>query len=197
MASRRATITRTFLLPGLVPRFWNLFGSGFSHLALYMAHAYRTVRLLPQGHPYLRSENIGKFGIWHVIRAARQNLIFDREHLDQVIIYYVMFVGLFLLFFQIFLLLVSLSIKGASAAALGAYWKEFFHTPNPSTDIAFQFLDRVFCLFFRCSFLGCGALLGDLFHFLGHLFCFGACRSLFNSSFLCGTFFFTGFFSLP
>ena len=65
------------LLPQVLPRFSELLTNGFSWFAYLIAHIYYAVRLLPADHPYLKSENQGKFGLRHVVAAAANNLKWD------------------------------------------------------------------------------------------------------------------------
>ena len=62
-------------LPGIGVRLRGLFMTGFQHIPYFMALVYQAVRLLPPGHPYGRSENIGKFGIGDVVAQAANNLV--------------------------------------------------------------------------------------------------------------------------
>jgi len=119
--------------------------SGFFHLAIFIACAFRSVRLLPAGHPYLSYEHAGRFGIRHVLAEARRNLVFKRENTDQIIIYYTLIVGIFLAFFQFFVLIMSFTAQSAYAGGITpAYLSQLFSTPNASDDVAFILLDMVF-----------------------------------------------------
>lgn len=133
------------LLPGIIPRIRDLFAAGFSHVAVLMAFAYRAARLLPDGHPYLNPANTGKFGLRHVMSEARRNVIFKKEHIDQVIIYYTMAIGIFLLFFQFVAVFFTFLVNQARADSVGDYFKERFVTQFPQNDLAYMLLDRVFC----------------------------------------------------
>ncbi len=132
------------LLPGIVPRVWDFFSSGFIHLSALIAGVFGAVRLLPPQHPYLNPANAGRFGIRNVLAEARKNLVFSRENLDQVIIYYTLLLGLFLLLLQFVLALLAISVKGALAGSVGPYFAQFFVTEFPADDVAFVMLDRVF-----------------------------------------------------
>lgn len=138
------------LLPGILPRVTGFFSSGFAHLALYMACAFRAARLLPPGHPYLSVENAGRYGIRHVLSEARRHLVFRRENIDQIIIYYTIIAGFFLMLFQFGMISVSASMQAAHAAGITpANLVNYFTTPGPAApgpnyDIAFILLDYVF-----------------------------------------------------
>ena len=131
-----------FLLPQVVPRARSLFGSGFSHIAFFMAQIYRAARLLPAGHAYLLPSNIGRFGVRHVITEAARNLSFRRENSDQILIFMILVLGLGIVFAQICLLFFALFIETANAS--GFTFDQFFHTQNPDYDVAFMLMDRLF-----------------------------------------------------
>lgn len=134
------------LLPQVLPRFHSFISSGFSHLAYFMALVYRATNILPNNHLYLKQEYIGKYTIQNVLTEAANNLVFDIKHIDQVIIFFALIAGLFILAFQFFILLMMLFINPAFAGA-GSFPTgigEFFITPDPQEDLAFRALDSVF-----------------------------------------------------
>ncbi|MCB9990355.1 MAG: DotA/TraY family protein [Rhodospirillales bacterium] len=144
-------ILRYTMLPGIVPRIMDFFSSGFSHIALYLSYVYRTVRLLPAGHPYLNPANIGQYGIRHVIFEARRNLVFKKENADQVIIFFTILLGIVLLFLQFAFLIAGFMIPAANAGLgdeIGDYvfLSNFFSiTPAAATyDIAYRLMDLTF-----------------------------------------------------
>jgi conjugal transfer/type IV secretion protein DotA/TraY len=143
------------LLPGIVPRTTELFASGFSHVSLFMALAFRIADLLPPNHPYLNPANTGRFGIRQVLSEARRNLVFRRENLDQIIMYYTIMIGLFLIFTQFVMLIFSLTLHAANATSFpnavgfGPWIGQFFGISSdpvysPNGDVAFIMLDRIF-----------------------------------------------------
>ncbi len=131
------------LMPGLFPRFNNLFGTGFSYFAYLMAQIYNIPGLLPDTHPYLNTANIGRFGIRHVVAAAAGNLEFKREKSDQIALFFVMIIGLGLLCFQLIGLAFALISPDAFAGPLNTYFG-VNSASNASQDIAFVLMDRVF-----------------------------------------------------
>ncbi len=144
MAINRTTIVKYTMLPGVIPRLRGLVGSGFSFLASLIAVIYNNVGLIPDGHKYLKSSNFGHYGIRHVIAEAGNNLVFTRKHIDQIILYFTIMIGLALLIVQIVLLVVSL----VSSPVMASTWYNMFVvTPvghTSSQDIAFVVLDNVF-----------------------------------------------------
>lgn len=136
-------IARYAFFPGIWPRIKHFFGSGFALMAGMIAVIFHNVGLLASGHDYLNPKNSGRFGIRHVLIEARRNLIFDRENIDKVIVYFLILGGLVILTLQFILLGLSLVSSSAFASALwGSY---FVNTPSgPEQDIAMVILDKVF-----------------------------------------------------
>jgi len=138
------------MLPGLWPRMRDLFTSGFQHIAWAMAYIYYTVRLLPADHPYLNPANKGRFGIRHVIAEAARNLIFDRKHIDQILIFGVLITGLVLLFAQFALLIVAVITQQPAFAEVDFPTISEMFKVNPEIgaeqDLSFILLDHIFGL---------------------------------------------------
>jgi conjugal transfer/type IV secretion protein DotA/TraY len=113
-----------------------------------MATAFAATGLLPRYHAYLNPVNAGKFGVRNVLAEARRNLVYDRDHIDQIVIYYTTILGLFIMMAQIVVLALAAAIGGALAANgngnVGAWFARFLVTNQPADDIAFNLLDRVF-----------------------------------------------------
>jgi hypothetical protein len=148
------------LLPGLLPRIKRLFGNGFSNIAVYMAYIYRNVGLLPANHPYLNPENIGRFGIRYVMAEASSNLVFDKKHLDQLVVFFLLLSVFVILFMQIIVMVIAFTSTYANAGGFG--FADVFGAPPPGSpynptpvppatgfavgtyDIAFILLDYVF-----------------------------------------------------
>lgn len=124
-------------LPRIIPRAQHFLFSGFGYLALLLAQIYAMVRLLPANHPYLDSKNMGRFGVHHVVAEASRHLVFKREHLDQLTVFFVIMAGIVLLIVQFAILLYTLFVGQAHAFS-------WFDTPAPGTDVAWTLLDRVF-----------------------------------------------------
>lgn len=146
--SKALVIAKYALLPQVLPRIASLLFSGFDYFAYFMAQVYRGVRLLPASHPYLRPSEIGNFSIPDVIAAAGRNLTYRKENIDQIIIFYVILLGLILLVLQGMLLLVGALAPSAFALSMSYYFGQSL--PGglagfaQKQDLAFIFLDRVF-----------------------------------------------------
>ncbi len=141
-------ILRYTLTPQLMPRIQELFFSGFSYVAFFMAQTYRAARLLPAGHPYLSAANMGRYGVRHVIVEAGHNLVFKRENIDQILIYIMMLAGMALLVAQMLMLGMGMFVQTAHASgiAMPTTFLGFFLTPDATHDVALVLLDRVFGL---------------------------------------------------
>ena len=55
------TVVNYVVMPGIVPRIRDLTSSGFGYIAHLIAQVYAMVGLIPAGHPYLNTKNIGDF----------------------------------------------------------------------------------------------------------------------------------------
>lgn len=143
MIGTKQILAYTFL-PQVRPRLNNFLHAGFSNLAVFMALAYRGVRLLPENHPYLSTNQSGNFGVFDVLREASKGLNFSIKNIDQIIVFFSLLAGIIILAFQFVILLMSLFIGTASAAGLPANIGQFFVTTNRNQDIALRLLDKVF-----------------------------------------------------
>ncbi len=161
MAIGRTKFVKYAVLPGVIPRLRGLIGSGFAFLASLIAVIYSNVGLLPAGHKYLDPNNVGGYGIRHVVAEAGNNLVFSRKHIDQIIIYFTILIGISLLVLQIVLLGVSL----LSTPVMASTWYNMFsytnavHMPGgkPSQDLAFIVLENIFGV---KAMSGTGSILG-------------------------------------
>ncbi|WP_435640878.1 DotA/TraY family protein [Micavibrio aeruginosavorus] len=132
-------------LPGIAPRLRDLMASGFRYIAMFTALVYRVVGLLPAGHPYLNPENFGRYGLHNVVFQAASNLKFDRKHIDQVVIFFILLLGFVLLAMQFGLLAGAFFIGSAKAAgAMPTDFVGWFTPADPTNDLAYVLLDRVF-----------------------------------------------------
>ena len=139
----KGQVLKYAFLPQVLPRFRDLISSGFANLAYFMALVYRATNILPDNHVYLKQSSIGKYTIRNVVTEASNHLVFDKQHIDQVIIFFALLAGIFILIAQFAILLVAIFINPA-AAQLPTVIGEFFVTPQPAEDIAFRLLDSVF-----------------------------------------------------
>ncbi len=149
MAITKEKFIRYSVLPGIVPRLRSFVGSGFSFLASLIAVIYYNVGLLPAGHEYLKPNNFGRYGIRHIVAEAGGNLVFKKEHIDQIVLYFTILIGLVLVTLQIILLIISFVTSPVMASS---FFNMLFVTPaghTPSQDIAFIVLDNIFGIMAR------------------------------------------------
>ncbi len=133
------------LLPQVTPRLNRLFGSGFDFMAMMIAQIFMAVGLLPRTHAYLQVSNRGRYSTRHVLFEAWQHLRFNVRHIDQILIFFVILAGLVILALQIGLVLFGVfGMTAAMALNLPGYFDTMFITEDPTDDIAFILLDRVF-----------------------------------------------------
>ncbi len=141
----KGQIFRYLVMPEFLPRIKELFGSGFGHIAFFIAHIYRAARLLPKFHPYLNPTNIGRFNIQNVISEAAKNLKFKKDNTDQIIIFFIILLGLVVLLAQCATLVLGLFFLNSAHATIPLNFFQFFQTIQPpDNDVAFVLLDMVF-----------------------------------------------------
>lgn len=133
-------IAKYSLLPGIIPRIKALTGSGFANLAYFLAQVYAIVGLLPRDHAYLVYSNIGRYGLRHVVGESVQNIQWKWAHIDQIIVFVLLMIGLIILFLQFLVLSISIFMHTAQAAGIS----DFFGSQNTTFDIAFMLMDGVF-----------------------------------------------------
>ncbi len=145
---------RYTLLPGLLPRTLNLFTSGFSTLAFYIANIFGAVKIFPTNHPYLRKENYQNFGLISVLAEGSRSITWDRKHIDQIAAFLIIMTA-FIVFLMQFLILGSSVLMGSAFAGANdlildlesANSFEFFFVPsNVEQDYALRALDLIFGL---------------------------------------------------
>lgn len=137
--STREIITYT-IVPRFIPRLLSLMPD-FRIMAYLIAVIFRNVGLLPQGHPFLRTESYGTYGIRTVMAAAAHNLRGGLQRIDQHVIYGVFVLGFVLLVLQFAVVFALIFISAAQAAIP---FVGMFETVFPETDVAYLMLDKVF-----------------------------------------------------
>ncbi len=142
----RGDIFRYVFLPQIAPRLHGLLGSGFGHLAYFIAQIYRAARLIPAGHPCLQARSIGDYHLRDVMGIAASNLKFTKGNIDQIIVFFAIIAGIVMLCAQFFILLLSFLVNPAFAQDMpDSYGDYFVLNANPAeTDIAFRLLRQVF-----------------------------------------------------
>lgn len=144
MAFTRKQAIRYFVMPEFKPRIKEIFISGFQYIPFFMALVYQLVRLLPQNHPYTRAENLGKFGIRHVVAEAANHLVISRNNIDQILVFGLVLVGIVLAASQVALFGISIFSGTVFAQTMPTTFAGFFVTPDPTHDLAHMLMDLVF-----------------------------------------------------
>ncbi|MEM6812329.1 MAG: DotA/TraY family protein [Pseudomonadota bacterium] len=141
---RRARgVLRYLFMPEIIPNIKELTKGGFGFLAFLIAYVYQGVRILPANHPFTNSDNLGTFTVRQVIAEAANHVKLDKNHLDQVIIFFAILAGIILVFFQ-FISLLILMFSGTAFAQTPDPLPGLFETQFPETDIAFHLMREVF-----------------------------------------------------
>lgn len=126
-------------LPGIIPRLKG-FELNFPYMAYLMALVFAATRILPAWHPYVRSSNMGTYGIRDVLTVAGRELKGGWRNIDQYIVYISFVLGLLLLLAQFIILLTVITTHTAEAFS----FKGIFNTPVRENDVALMMLDRTF-----------------------------------------------------
>lgn len=137
-------LLRYIFLPQFLPRLRELFQSGFTYLACFMAQVFRAGGILPAGHPYLQTSNAGTFGLMDVLSTTASLVPFERQHIDKVIFFFAILAGIVILAIQCLLVLLSVFVGPALAQTQSGRFTSILTTPDPSEDIALRLMDRVF-----------------------------------------------------
>lgn len=137
-------ILKYTILPGVLPRIGEFFATGFGVIPFYIAFIFQAAGLLPRGHAYLDPRNVGRYGMRHILAEAASRLVFDRKHLDQILIFFIVVTGIVVIIMQMALFLSALFLnQQVFASGIAAYLGPF--TPSGrEQDIAYIFLDHVF-----------------------------------------------------
>ncbi|MDB5491335.1 MAG: DotA protein [Micavibrio sp.] len=120
----------------------DLLRPGFGLISMSIAQIYAGCGLLPANHPYLNRHNMGRYGLGQLVIEAARNLQFKRQHLDQILIFSLIGLGMILLFAQVFIC--GFIVFTQVAHAMPTSYQGYFITQNPDQDIAFVLIDRVF-----------------------------------------------------
>ncbi len=142
----KGQVLRYMFMPQIVPRLNAFYQTGFGTLAYIIAMVYRAINILPANHPIFEKSRRDSLGMREVLAAAASELKFDRNHIDQVILYFTILFGLFLLAGQFILTLGYLMVSPALAGAtdMPTNYAGFFATPDQKQDIVYRMMFTVF-----------------------------------------------------
>lgn len=148
------SVAKVALLPGILPRLQRL----AEHLGQFMfmfTSIFGSVGLIDKNHPCLKPENAGIYRFRDVIGLAASNVVFDRKHLPQIVMFFVVILSI-VLTAAIFLAMLAstfMHVQHAQAQIFGT--PEGFSTggaenvtvtynKDGSEDWAMNFLYRIF-----------------------------------------------------
>ena len=131
-------------LPGIIPRLRELFFTGFGPVTYLVALICAMVGLLPRTHPCFSKETRHQYGLRHVLAAAANGLEFKWKNIDQILIFGTILCGTAMML--LYIIGAVLFVLVSPASALGMLIPDLLVTAEPSKDIAFMMLDRVFGL---------------------------------------------------
>lgn len=140
----KGQIFRYMFFPQILPRINAFAETGFVNLAFLMAQVYAAVGLLPRNHAIFLPGGRNNLSLRYVIACAAQNLKWSRSHIDQIIVFIAILVGLVLLALQFIMLLGFIAMKPAFAQGMPDQYGDFFFDSNETTDIAYRMLWTVF-----------------------------------------------------
>ncbi len=136
------SVAKYALLPGIIPLLKRIIGR-FGEFLHMFTMIFGTVGLIDRHHPCMRPENIGRYRFVDIIGLAAHNVVFDRKHLPQTIMFFSVLLAIVLcIAFVVISLLYSTTLVSAAHA-------QYYSEPVASgytrqTDWAFIFLNNVF-----------------------------------------------------
>ena len=140
------SVAKYALLPGILPRLQRL-AMHFSQFLFIFTQIFGSVGLIPKNHPCLRAENIGRYRFRDIMGLAASNVIFDRKHLPQIVMFFMVVLSIVLTAAIVLGLIASTIFTVHHAEA------QFFGQPEgvgnvkyigPDGDWALNFLYRIF-----------------------------------------------------
>jgi hypothetical protein len=144
-------VAKYALLPGIFPRLQRM-ADHFAQFLYMFTQIFGSVGLIDKNHPCLRPENIGRYRFGDIIGLAASNVVFDRKHLPQTIMFFVVILSIVLT------VAIVLGMIASTIFAVHSAHAQFFSTPKGFTpsgggtavtyaagsDWALNFLYRIF-----------------------------------------------------
>ena len=145
------SVAKYALLPGIFPRLQRL-AAHLSQFLFMFTQVFGTVGLIDRNHPCLKPENIGRYRFRDILGLAASNVVFDKKHIPQIVMFFVVILSIVLIvaIFLAFVASLLMNVQTAQAQLFGT--PQGFDVPNlPSVeygttreDWAFNFLYRIF-----------------------------------------------------
>jgi conjugal transfer/type IV secretion protein DotA/TraY len=133
-------VAKYALLPGFIPLLKRL-AERFGHFMHMFTMIFGAVGLIDKNHPCLRPENIGRYRFIDIIGLASHNVIFDRKHIPQTIMYFAVLSAIVLTISVMLTMALGLFIQIPAAQA------QFFSNPVETPvigDWAYNMLHDIF-----------------------------------------------------
>ena len=135
-------VAKYVLLPGLFPRLLRLAGH-FSKFLFIFIQLFGAVGLIDRNHPCLRAENIGRYRFTDIIGLAASNVVFDKKHIPQIVMFFAVVLSIVLT------LCIGMAALSSALMYAGEAKAQFFGAPKDlgyakDHDWAFRFLFRIF-----------------------------------------------------
>jgi hypothetical protein len=89
------SVAKYALLPGIFPRLQRMAGH-FSQFLFMFTQIFGSVGLIDRNHPCLKPENIGRYRFNDIVGLAASNVVFDRKHMPQVIMFFMVMLSIVL-----------------------------------------------------------------------------------------------------
>lgn len=138
-ASGAGKLLKFIFVPDFKKRFSRI-SARLGVLAHLLAQIFASTRLIPADHPVLQPKNINKYGIRYVIALAANNLTFDKQHTDQILIFFGICATLLMAVLQIFLILIYSVLPTAHAAQTGGIFTKW----DLENDVVLKLLQHTF-----------------------------------------------------
>jgi hypothetical protein len=135
----KKSIAKAVLLPGILPRIKSL-GVKTQHFSVLVVLLLESSRLLsPNSRVYATLRDSGHVRISDALADAWHNIKLRKYAVDKVAIFVSIILGLFILFSQTIILLLSVSLSDANAASI-------FQpaSSSPNNDVVLTLLDQIF-----------------------------------------------------
>jgi conjugal transfer/type IV secretion protein DotA/TraY len=138
-------VAKYALLPGIFPNLRRV-ARHISQFMFMFTTIFGAAGLIDKNHPCLRPENIGHYRFTDIVGLAASNVIFDKKHLPQTIMFFVVMISILLtaLIFLGFVAAILMNVQNAQAQFFGEPQPSGGINYSPSQDWALQFLSRIF-----------------------------------------------------
>ncbi|HEY1096252.1 MAG TPA: DotA/TraY family protein, partial [Alphaproteobacteria bacterium] len=134
------SVAKYALLPGIVPMIRRLAERCGQFLFMFTM-VFGAVGLIDKNHPCLRPENIGRYRFVDILGLATHNVVFDRKHIPQIVMFFATILTLVLTIAIVVASLAQLFVHTSTAYAQAYYGLE---TTQAKDDWSYQFLGRFF-----------------------------------------------------